>query len=194
MSIGLFIDGAFISKCYPGKIDYLKLRNLVERELTDSIDEAYYFNALDDPGKATAFHKYLTTPPPFGPGFRPKIYWISRKKLFWPPQLGSHPVLHPKDPSIQFELTVQKGVDVGLAFHLVRSYYKRHWSKLALCAGDADFHEPVQSLVEGEGVDLYLVGSMAAIAPELRSHVRRIIEIDREPIVNEVRLLESEQH
>jgi len=187
MSIGLFVDGSFIFKSYSGEFDYLKLRQFLESDLGDSIDEAYYFNADDDPPKAAKFNNWLTIPPPRGPGFRLKIYWLSRKKLYWPQSFGGHPVMHPKDPNIQFEQVQQKGVDVGLAFHLIRSYSKRHWTKLVLCAGDADFHEPVQTLVESENVDLYLVGTMRNISQELRSFARKVYEIDQEPLRSQVR-------
>ncbi len=187
MSIGFFVDGSFVYKAYPDSIDYLKLRQLIETDLGDTVDEAYFFNADDDPPKATKFNNYLTLPPPKGPGFRLKIYWLSRKKLFWPQSLGGQPVLHPNDSSIQFELIQQKGVDVGLAFHLVRSFHKRHWTKLVLCAGDGDFHEPVQTLVEAENVDLYLVGPVSSISQELRPYAKKIYEIDQEPMRSQVK-------
>jgi uncharacterized LabA/DUF88 family protein len=187
MTIGLFVDGSFVYKSFPDQIDYLKLRQLIEKELGDTVDEAYFFNSDDDPPKATKFNNNLTVPPPNGPGFRLKIYWLSKKKLFWPQSLGGHPILHPTDPSIQYELIQQKGVDVGLAYHMVRSFYKRHWTKLVLCAGDGDFHEPVQNLVESENVDLYLVGSMRGISSELRPYAKRIFEIDQEPLCSQLK-------
>lgn len=187
MPIGLFIDGSYVYKAFPEQIDYLKLRQLLEAELGDTIDEAYFFNSDNDPPKATKYNSYLTVPPPNGPGFRLKIYWLSKKKLFWPQSLGGHPVLHPSDPNMQFELVQQKGVDVGLAYHMVRSYYKRHWTKLVLCAGDGDFHEPVQNLVESENVDLYLVGSLRGTSAELRSYARKIFEIDQEPLLSRLK-------
>lgn len=88
---------------------------------------------------------------------------------------------------MQYELVQQKGVDVGLAYHMVRSFYKRHWTKLVLCAGDGDFHEPVQNLVESENVDLYLVGAMRGISSELRPYAKRIFEIDQEPLLSKLR-------
>lgn len=187
MSIGLFIDGSFIYKSYPDQVDYLKLRQLLEKELNDTVDEAYFFNADDDPPKSAKFNNFLTVPPPNGPGLRLKIYWLTKKKLFWPQTLGSHPVLHPTDPSIQYELIQQKAVDVGLAYHMVRSFYKRQWTKLVLCAGDGDFHEPVQNLVESENVDLYLVGSVRGISSELRPYAKKIFEIDQEPVLSQIK-------
>lgn len=44
MSIGMFVDGSFVYKAYPEQIDYLKLRQLIETELADTIDEAYFFS------------------------------------------------------------------------------------------------------------------------------------------------------
>lgn len=187
MVIGVFIDGAYVSRVYPGRIDFLTLRSVLEREAGDVVDEAYYFNADDDPPKATKLHNKLAYPPPGGPGFRVKIYWLSRKLLNWPKALGGKPVLHPQTGK-QFELTTQKAVDVGLVYHMTRSFHKRKWTKLVLAAGDADFHEPVQNLVEGENVDLYLVGTMASISQELRPYARRILEIDREPLLGELQL------
>ena len=70
---------------------------------------------------------------------------------------------------------------------MVRSFYKRHWTKLVLCAGDGDFHEPVQNLVESENVDLYLVGSMRGISSELRPYAKKIFEIDQEPLCSQLK-------
>jgi uncharacterized LabA/DUF88 family protein len=187
MTIGMFIDGAYASNVYPRPLDFSKFRVAVEAELGDQVDEAYYFNADDDPPKATKFNHFLTVPPPKGPGFRIKIYWLTRKKLFWPHKLGDHPVIHPTIPDLQFEIASQKGVDVGLAFHMVRSFYRRKWNKLVLFAGDGDFHEPIQTLVEGENVGLYIVGSLQkrTISSELMPY-GKIIEIDQEPWLSRV--------
>lgn len=189
MSIGLFIDGAYIWKSFQQeRIDYLKLRQFIEEELSDTVDEGYFFNADDDPPRAEKLHNALTFPPPRGPGLRVKIYWLSRKPLYWPRQLGGMPVIHPDNPDLQFELVTQKAVDVGLVYHMTRSYHKRQWTKLVLAAGDADFYEPVQNLVEIENVDLYLVGSVRSVSESLRPYARTIYEIDQEPLHSRLRL------
>lgn len=187
MSIGLFVDGSYAYNVYPGALDFAKFRAELENHLADQVDEAYYFNSDDDPPKATKFNNYLTVPPPKGPGFRIKIYWLSKKKLSWPMKHGGGPVMHPTTPGLQFEHVSQKGVDVGLAFHMVRSYYRRKWTKLVLFAGDGDFHEPVQALVEGENIDLYIVGSLQkrSISGELMPF-GKVIEIDQEPWLSKV--------
>lgn len=186
MSIGMFVDGGYVYKVFRDRIDYLKLRRYVETELNDEIDEGYFFNADDDPPRAQKLHNALSYPPPRGPGLRVKIYWLDKRLLYWPKHLGGQPVLHPDDETIQYEQTTQKAVDVGLIYHMTRSYHKRKWNRLVFAAGDADFHEPVQNLVEVENVDLYLVGSISSISDQLRPYARKIFEIDKEPLQSDL--------
>jgi len=184
MPIGWFVDGAYLGKVWQRaaapaqRLSYLKVRNYIEQELGDKIDEAYYLDADPDPptAKSNAFHNALAYPPPTGPGLRVKIYWLVKKQLFWPGHMGGGPVVHPTS-GVQYELTQQKAVDVGLAFHLIRSHTNRGWNKLVLCAGDGDFHEVVQYLVEVKNVDLFLVGSVATMSEDLRPYARKIVEI-----------------
>jgi uncharacterized LabA/DUF88 family protein len=162
----------------------LKLRRLLESKHCDSasgekIEDAYYFNADPDPptAKVNAFHSALSFPPPSGPGLRVKLYWLQKKELYWPACLGGGPVLHPT-MGIQYEITQQKAVDVGLAFHLMRSFGHRKWRKLFLAAGDGDFYEAVQHLVENENVDLFLVGTISTISDELKPYARATVPLD----------------
>lgn len=53
MSIGPFIDGSYAYNVYPGVLDFAKFREALEAHLGDAVDEAYYFNADDDPTKST---------------------------------------------------------------------------------------------------------------------------------------------
>jgi uncharacterized LabA/DUF88 family protein len=101
--------------------------------------------------------------------------------------MGGGPVIHPRTGA-QFELAIQKAVDVGLAFHMTRSFFKRRWAKLVLAAGDGVFQEPVQCLVESDNVDLYLVGTMNTISQDLRPYARRVFELDKEPLLSAVKL------
>ncbi len=183
----MFIDGAYVSKVFPSRIDYLALRQMIERETGDVIDEAYYFDADSDPPQATKLHNKLAYLPPSGPGLRVKIYWLHKRLLTWPKAMGGEPVIHPESQK-QFELVTQKAVDVGLVYHMTRSFHKRQWRTLVLAAGDADFHEPVQSLVESENVNLYLVGTNGSISQELRPYARKIFEIDKDPLRAELQL------
>ena len=63
MSIGLFIDAAYVWKVFREHTDYLKLRLFIEKELGDTVDDGYFFNADSDPPKAEKLHNALTFPP-----------------------------------------------------------------------------------------------------------------------------------
>lgn len=190
-SVAWFVDGAYLFKVWSGlgrtdNLDYLRLRQLLEERFCDRnagevIDEAYYFNADSDPpsAKQNSFHNALAYPPPGGPGLRVKLYWLQRKKLFWPQKMGGAAVTHPQTGE-QFELVQQKAVDVGLAFHMMRSFSRKRWKKLLLAAGDGDFHEVVQHLVESENVSVILIGSIASIDEELRPYASAIVELGNE--------------
>jgi len=132
-----------------------------------------------NPPKAERLHSILTFPPPQGPGLRVKLYWLQEKLLFW---LDGTPVMHPKKPDFQYKETMQKAVDVGLVYHRTRSYMNRKWNKLVLIAGDGDFHEPIQDLVEKHGVDLYLMGTVQSISDELKPYARKIFDLTKEPL------------
>ena len=186
MSTALFVDGQFAYMSFlPRKFDFIKLRGLLENDLRDEIDEAYYFCSEPKDDGVRRFQHVLSLPPPKGPGFRLKRYWTSDSEIYWPEKMGGGKVVHPEsgEPYLQ---TRQKAVDVGLAYHLGRSFSKRGWDKLVLFAGDADFHEPVQHLVEYDNVDLYLVGPLTRISEHLRGFARRIYEIDEEPLASDL--------
>jgi uncharacterized LabA/DUF88 family protein len=179
-----FIDGAYLFKVWQGlkradKLDYYKLRVYLESSYGARIEDAYYFNADSDPPamKLNAFHSALSYPPPAGPGIRVKLYWLQKRPLFWPASWGGGPVLHP-ETSRQYELIQQKAVDVGLAFHLMRSFGHRKWKTLFLGAGDSDFHEAVQHLVEHEDVELVLIGTGNTISGELLPYARSVVNLD----------------
>jgi len=178
-----FVDGAYLFKAWQNlkradRLDYSKLRSHLQSTFGSVIEEAYYFNAVADVAnaKADAFHSALSYPPPDGPGLRVKLYWLQKKQLFWPSSWGGGPVVHPESGR-HFELIQQKAVDVGLAFHLMRSFQQRRWQKLYLAAGDSDFHEVVQHLVENEGVDLFLIGGDGTISGELLPYARAVLKV-----------------
>ena len=171
MSVAWFVDGSFAYKCTQnmGRIDYTRFRTEIEDDAKTPVDEAYFFNCDNDPPSAaqSTFHRKLSRPYPDGPGLRVKLYWLQHKKLWWPQALGGMPVMHPEQQDLQFEQTTQKGVDVGLAFHMMRSFSKRGWNKLYLVAGDGDFHEVIQHLVENENVRVTIFGNRNTISAEL---------------------------
>jgi uncharacterized LabA/DUF88 family protein len=182
-SAAWFTDGAYLFKVWQSlkqsdRLDYLKLRLYLESTFGIAIEDAYYFNSDPDvvSAKQNAFHSALSHRPPDGPGIRVKLYWLQKKPLFWPTSWGGGPVLHPETHR-HFELIQQKAVDVGLAFHLMRSFEKQQWRTLFLGAGDSDFHEVVQHLVENEGVQLILIGSEQTISGELLPYAHAVVKL-----------------
>ncbi len=85
--------------------------------------------------------------------------------------MGGGPIVHP-DTGEQYITKAQKAVDVGLAFHLMRSFSKVKWDKLYLVAGDGDFHEVIQHLVENEGVNVTVIGTPGSVSGEVAPFVR----------------------
>ena len=55
--------------------------------------------------------------------------------------------------------------------------------KLFLAAGDGDFHEVVQHLVENEGVSVILIGALGTISTELRPYASALVEIDKQAAI-----------
>jgi uncharacterized LabA/DUF88 family protein len=83
--------------------------------------------------------------------------------------------VHPTTGEAYIQKTL-KGVDVGLSFHLMRSYSKRGWKKLYLMAGDGDFHEVIQHLVENEDVHVTLIGTNDSISGQLAPYADNVVD------------------
>ena len=184
-SAAWFVDGSYLFKVWQSlnrgdRLDYLLLRKHLESEFDVQIADSYFFNADPDPptAKTNAFHTALAYPPPRGPGLRVKLYWLQKRALNWPMAWGGGPVVHPKTGK-QFELIQQKAVDVSLAFHLMRSYGHRQWRTLLLAAGDGDFHEVIQHLVEHLDVAVILIGRTNSMSRELLPYTQAIVEMDK---------------
>jgi hypothetical protein len=154
-------------------MDFGLLRTEIEKDSGEAIGDAYYFDCDNDPPSPgqNAFHRFLSSAPPRGAGLRVKLYWLQTKAHTWPSHMGGGPILHP-DSGEQYVTKTQKAVDVGLAFHLIRSHSKRRWDKLYLVAGDSDFSEVVQHLVENEDVAVTVIGTASSISGELAPYVR----------------------
>ena len=178
MTTAWFVDGGYAYKAWsrvaPGiRMDYGLLRAKIEADADERIREAYYLNSERE-GSNNAqdgFHTFLSSSPPRGAGMRVKLYGLKVREEEWPRHLGGGKILHPETGE-QYITTTQKGVDVGLAFHLMRSFSKVRWDKLYLCAGDGDFAEVVHHLVENEGVDVTVIGAKDTISSSILPYVR----------------------
>jgi uncharacterized LabA/DUF88 family protein len=159
MGVGLFIDGAHLSiswrRITTEQIDFCKLLQSVETEVADRVVEAYCFDATSS-GAMTGYFKAMQRA-----GIRVKLYTFAYEPVY---DEQYRPIMDPSTGR-QAQRRIQKGVDVGLAMHMVDSHRRRGWDKLVLAASDADFAEPTQRLVEQHNVELTTLG-----LPERMSH------------------------
>lgn len=178
MSVAWFVDGGYSLKAWNSvsrgaRMDFGLLRSQIEDDAGEKIGDAYYFDCDSDPPNVaqSAFHSFLQSTPPRGAGMRVKLYWLQTKHHEWPRSMGGGPIVHPESGE-QYVTKIQKGVDVGLAFHLMRSYSMVGWDKLYLIAGDGDYHEVIQHLVENEGVDVKVIGTSETVSREIAPYVK----------------------
>lgn len=178
MPAAWFVDGGYAFHAWNsisdgGRMDYSLLRSLIEADAGERIGDAYYFDCDNDPPSAgqNAFHRFLSSPPPRGAGLRVKLYWLQTSVHEWPRHMGGGLVLHPETGE-RYITKTQKAVDVGFVFHLMRSFSKLGWDKLYLVAGDGDFHEAIQHLVENENVEVTVIGRPNSISGEIAPYVK----------------------
>jgi uncharacterized LabA/DUF88 family protein len=168
--IGFFIDGANLNIAWRGvtqaQLDFAALLKQVEAHCGATISEAYYFDATEN-GGTTPYHMAMQ-----GCGIRVKLYRYAYEDCFDANRerlvdRNGHPV----------KRRIQKGVDVGLATNMLESQRRKGWSHLVLAAADADFAEPVQRLVELDGVALTLLGIPERISHTLRPYAADVIDL-----------------
>ena len=109
--------------------DYLKLRSWLER--SGPITDAWYLNSVQNPPseEQSAFHAWLQTPMPTGPGLNVGLYKLKQRDFECP------------HCSRKFSLQMQKGVDVGLATLVVRQADQNLYDNLILSSGDGDLKD-----------------------------------------------------
>lgn len=173
--IGLFVDGSFLRKAWQevgghSMLSYDAFRALIERETADTVSVAYWFDAqlpdapLHDKHRAALLRA----------GFRTRMHYRVVSEIVR--DGAGRPI---ENPQTKAPLTVyrQKGVDVGLARTIERSRHADRWDHLVLAAGDADFAELVEDLVERDGVRATLVGNIKSISLAFRPLANRIIDL-----------------
>lgn len=181
--IGLFVDGSHMRKALASvgaAADYRALRPFISEALRDDIAAAYWFDArhpdVNDDRRNAAL---------LSAGFRIQTHYRV-----------AHEYVRDQDGAIVRDrngapvtLARQKGVDVGLALAIERSYRTDGWNRLVLAAGDADFAELVAHLAQHEGVRVTLLSDEKSLSLALRPWAERIIGVAEIPMT--VRRLQS---
>jgi uncharacterized LabA/DUF88 family protein len=168
--IGFFIDGAHLSIAWRGisgsHIDFAKLLRCVEQHCGDTITEAYCFDATEN-GRTNGYFAAMQRC-----GVRVKLYEYAYEECYD----ENHQRITDRN-GVTVKRRIQKGVDVGLVTHMLDSHRRKGWSHLVLAASDADFAEPVQRLVEMDGVTLTLLGIAERVSHTLRPYASEIIDL-----------------
>lgn len=161
------IDGSYIYKAgksfqhenaaYTNKgVDYKRLKKCICNEFDIDRLDGWYFNSTPDPATdaQNAFHRWLKTTEPAGPGIRVKLYDLKQKSV------------RCRECGQNFSVRVQKGVDVGIATTALRLFER--YDVIVLSAGDGDFEDFIRYIVEDKDKELFIVGFDGSISPDLQ--------------------------
>lgn len=162
------------------RIDYLRLRQLIEGEF-GPLWRGYFLNsAQDEPNEGRdRFHNWLQTAMPQGPNLIVKLYGLKseRVKNAWCADCGTKVDLHCPQGNGQHRLFNQRqmGVDVGLA--TLALIHREHFDTLVLSSGDGDLLDAVEHLTEsGKGLELAVFST--GVSTELQARADQILWLD----------------
>lgn len=165
------VDAAYLfnfGKGRPGGIDYLKLKNELEKANGQPIYESYYLNSTPDPATdaQNAFHAWVKSAPPRGPKMRVQLYRLKEMRSKCP------------SCSETFDRQVQKGVDVGIATLIIKLAAQNVYDRLILTAGDGDFEDAVSYIKSDLHKEFWLNGAEASLSTDLQSYSDRVLWLD----------------
>ncbi len=156
------------------QFDYLRLRNHVETDAR--IWRAYYLNATPEPPSEgqEAFHNWLRTGAPTGPGIITKLYPlrdVRADRAYCDACREKVDLQCPRCGGSALTNQQQKGVDVGLA--TLALAHRDNYDTLTLSAGDGDLLDAVEYLSErGKGIELVVFRT--GVSTELQCRADRI--------------------
>ena len=168
-----FIDGSYPCACWSAttsaSVDAAAVRAALVAVCGGSLEVAYYFDARYADGSGREALRCAMARQDFRVKANYRIVWEWVRD-----ELGN--VVRDRSGRIVTR-ACQKGVDVGLALTLDRSQRAVGWTRLALVAGDGDFAEIVQELVEGRGVELILIGCGRSTSLDLLPYAVKFVEV-----------------
>lgn len=152
------------------RVDYMKLKNVLEERCGTPIYESYYLNSTNDPptDAQNGFHTWLKIAPPNGPKMRVQLYKLKDLNCNCPK--CSH----------KFGRKVQKGVDVGIATLALKLSIQNKYDRLILTAGDGDFEDAVNYVKSEQNKSIWLAGFTGSLSADLQSYADEVIWLDQE--------------
>ncbi|MDR9414225.1 MAG: NYN domain-containing protein [Spiribacter sp.] len=162
------------------RIDYLRLRTLIEEEL-GPLWRGYFLNsAQDEPNEGRdRFHNWLQTAVPHGPNLIVRLYGLKSEpvRAAWCADCATKVDVRCPHGSGQHQLFNQRqmGVDVGLA--TLALIHQERYDGLVLSSGDADLMDAVEHLSEhGKRIELAVFST--GVATDLQARADRVLWID----------------
>jgi nijmegen breakage syndrome protein 1 len=170
------IDGGYMSKSSPERVDYLKMRKYLEKENGAEITDAFYLTSTPNvAGEAlVSFYNWMKMAPPFGPKIRIKEYKTKDVHVRCSNCGGEH------------EVTVQKGVDVGIATLAIKMAVQDQYDRLILSAGDGDFEDAIEYIRQLHK-EFWITGFNRTVSADLQSYAHRVIWLDETVVWNQIR-------
>ncbi|MDE2815619.1 MAG: NYN domain-containing protein [Chloroflexota bacterium] len=177
------IDGGYIynaqrSVNYGYNLDYLKLRNKIEK--TSAIWRAYYLNSTPSERSEGLdnFHNWLRSGPPDGPKIITKLYelkTVEANRAYCQDCKRRVEVGCSQCSQGQVVRQQQKGVDVGLATLALTHLEK--YDALLLSSGDSDLLDAIEFLSE-QGKRIVLLVFRNGVSTELQCRADEILWVD----------------
>lgn len=149
------IDAAYIFQGHSGNIDYLVIRDQLQKWLgVVSFDQIIFYDShVEDGGKSNGFHAFLKRN-----GFQVKLFPLKRSGYVC--ECCKH----------HGDRHVQRGVDVAICTDLLTLAFEGKFSKVILTCGDGDIIAAVQT-VQRRFQQVYVSGYRNSMSNDLLKEV-----------------------
>lgn len=146
------------------RFDWNRFRQLMDDLAGGPIHDVHYFDCVSDAPSAgrEAFHQFLRTTL----GFQLHFSELREKR---------RTCANCRSQYVEHE---QKGVDVGIAVHMLKLAYNSGFDQALLCSGDGDFAPVVTEMRNSLGKRTVVAGWHNGVAPALREAACRVIHLE----------------
>lgn len=146
------------------RFDWNRFRSLMDEIAGGPVFDVHYFDCVSDAPSAgrEAFHQFLRNTL----GFQLHFSELREKRRTCTSCRSTY---------VEHE---QKGVDVGIAVHLLKLAYNHAFDQALLCSGDGDFAPLATDLRNTLGKRLIVVGWHNGVAPSLRDAAFRVCHLE----------------
>lgn len=163
------VDGAYLFNYGRNRpFDYLKLKAEIVELNGGPIYECYYLNSVPDAATAgqNSFHAWLKSAPPRGPKMRVQLYGLKEFNTTCP------------SCNHQFQRSLQKGVDVGIATLIIKLAVQNVYDRLILSAGDGDFEDAIQFIKSELHKEVWVHGAQPSLSVDLQSYADEVLWLE----------------